>query len=67
MLSKVKIKQYQQLQFKKFRQKYGLFVVEGLKSVNELIQSKWPIESIVCSTSFEGKIESSDSIDLFLV
>jgi len=67
LLSKVKIKQYQQLQLKKFRQKYGLFVVEGLKSVNELIQSKWPIESIVCSTSFEGKIESSDSIDLFLV
>ena len=67
LLSKVKIKQYQQLQFKKFRQKYGLFVVEGLKSVNELIQSRWPIESIICSTSFEGKIESNDTIDLFLV
>jgi TrmH family RNA methyltransferase len=67
LLSKVKIKQYQQLQFKKFRQKYGLFVVEGLKSVNELIQTRWPIESIVCSTSFKGKIESIDSLDLFLV
>jgi TrmH family RNA methyltransferase len=67
LLSKVKIKQYQQLQFKKFRQKYGLFVVEGLKSVNELIQTRWPIESIVCSTSFKGKIESNDSLDLFLV
>ena len=67
LLSKVKIKQYQQLQFKKFRQKYGLFLVEGLKSVNELIQTRWPIESIVCSTSFKGKIESSDSLDLFLV
>ena len=67
MLSKVKIKQYQQLQFKKFRQKYGLFLVEGLKSVNELIQTRWPIESIVCSTSFKGKIESNDTLDLFLV
>ena len=67
LLSKVKIKQYQQLQFKKFRQKYGLFLVEGLKSVNELIQTRWPIESIVCSTSFKGKIESNDSLDLFLV
>ncbi len=67
LLSKVKIKQYQQLQFKKFRQKYGLFLVEGLKSVNELIQTRWPIESIVCSTNFKGKIESNDSLDLFLV
>ena len=67
LLSKVKIKQYQQLQFKKFRQKYGLFLVEGLKSVNELIQTRWPIESIVCSTSFKGKIESNDTLDLFLV
>ena len=39
LLSKVKIKQYQQLQSKKFRQNYSLFMVEGLKSVNELIQS----------------------------
>jgi TrmH family RNA methyltransferase len=67
LLSKVKIKQYQQLQSKKFRQKYGLFMVEGLKSVNELIQSKWPIESIICSNDFEGDIKSSNSIDLFLV
>lgn len=67
LLSKVKIKQYQQLHFKKFRQKYGLFMVEGLKSVNELIQSNWPIESIVCSTGFEGTIESQESNDIFLV
>lgn len=67
LLSKVKIKQYQQLHFKKFRQKYGLFMVEGLKSVNELIQSNWPIESIVCSTAFEGSIESQESNDIFLV
>ena len=31
-------------------------MVEGLKSVNELIQSKWPIESIICSNDFEGDI-----------
>jgi len=42
-------------------------MVEGLKSVNELIQSQWPIESIVCSTSFEGNIDSQDSNDIFLV
>ena len=50
--SKVKLKQYQQLHSKKFRQKYGLFLVEGLKSVNELSQSDWPVECIVCTSAF---------------
>jgi len=50
--SKVKLKQYQQLGSKKFRQKYGLFVVEGLKSVNELANSDWPMECILCTHAF---------------
>jgi TrmH family RNA methyltransferase len=50
--SKAKLKQYQQLQSKKFRQKYGLFVVEGLKSVNELAASDWPLETILCTPAF---------------
>jgi TrmH family RNA methyltransferase len=50
--SKAKLKQYQQLQSKKFRQKYGLFVVEGLKSINELAASDWPLETILCTPSF---------------
>ncbi len=52
MASKAKLKQYQQLQSKKFRQKYGLFVVEGLKSINELAASDWPLETILCTPSF---------------
>ena len=52
MLSKAKLKLYQQLTSKKFRQKYGLFVVEGLKSVNELTQSNWPVETILCTPAF---------------
>lgn len=52
MASKAKLKQYQQLQSKKFRQKYGLFVVEGLKSVNELAASDWPLETILCTPAF---------------
>ncbi len=52
MLSKAKIRQYQQLRSKKFRQKYGLFVVEGLKSVNELAASDWPVEIILCTPAF---------------
>jgi|TARA_B110000503_G_C7124914_1_gene404148 RNA methyltransferase, TrmH family len=50
--SKAKLKLYQQLNSKKFRQKYGLFVVEGLKSVNELTQSNWPVETILCTPAF---------------
>tara|TARA_B110000967_G_scaffold150053_1_gene153854 strand:+ start:126 stop:884 length:759 start_codon:yes stop_codon:yes gene_type:complete len=50
--SKSKLKQYQQLHSKKFRQKYGLFVVEGLKSVNELAASDWPLETILCTPAF---------------
>ena len=52
MPSKAKLKLYQQLNSKKFRQKYGLFVVEGLKSVNELTQSNWPVETILCTPAF---------------
>ncbi len=50
--SKAKLKLYQQLRSKKFRQKYGLFVVEGLKSVNELTHSSWPVETILCTPAF---------------
>ena len=50
--SKSKLKQYQQLHSKKFRQKYGLFLVEGLKSVNELAASDWPLETILCTPAF---------------
>ena len=49
LISKNKLKQYQQLHLKKFRQKYGLFVVEGLKSVNELLNSDFEVEHIVCT------------------
>ncbi|MFY0643097.1 MAG: RNA methyltransferase [Bacteroidia bacterium] len=50
MLSKNKLKQYHQLASKKFRQKYGLFVVEGLKSVRELVNSQWTVETILCTS-----------------
>lgn len=53
MLTKANLKKYQQLRLKKFRQKYGLFVVEGLKSVKELLNSDWPIETVICNDSFD--------------
>ncbi len=72
--SKAKLKQYQQLHSKKLRQKYGLFVVEGLKSVNELAASDWPLETILCTPTFLERygetidfafdLVSSDELDL---
>ncbi len=56
MLSKAKLKRYQQLGSKKFRQKYGLFVVEGLKSVNELAKTNWPVDCILSTLDFKGNI-----------
>lgn len=53
--SNSKLKQYQQLHSKKFRQKYGLFVVEGLKSVNEIANSNWQVETILCTADFLAK------------
>ena len=53
MLSKAKLKQYQQLSSKKFRQKYGLFIVEGLKSVQELLRSDLRVETILCTEDYD--------------
>jgi TrmH family RNA methyltransferase len=46
MLSKSEIRLIQQLSLKKFRQKYGLFLVEGDKLVRELLASSWKIHKI---------------------
>lgn len=61
MLTRANLKTYQQLRLKKFRQKYGLFVVEGLKSVNELLKSDWTVEHIICQENFNrSTIAKSD-------
>jgi RNA methyltransferase, TrmH family len=46
MLSASKIKLIQSLSKKKYRQKYNLFVVEGIKSIKEFSFSKFSIKSI---------------------
>lgn len=46
MLSQNKIKVIQSLDKKKFRQKYNLFVVEGIKNIKEFIKSAYNIEKI---------------------
>ena len=52
MLSKAKIKYIKSLQLKKHRDREGLFLVEGEKSVLELINSKFNIQAIFGTASF---------------
>lgn len=50
VLTKNELKKISSLQQRKFREEYGLFVVEGVKMVNELLQSDWEVQTI-CSTA----------------
>lgn len=46
--SKKKISEIRQLHQKKFREQNGLFIVEGTKSVMEVVQSDWEI-AMICA------------------
>jgi TrmH family RNA methyltransferase len=63
MISKNKIKYITSLQYKKFRQKYNKFIIEGHKSILDIVNSDYKIEEIYTS-NFEkfSSIESSHSI-----
>lgn len=52
MLSKQRQKYIQSLQLKKYRQEYQAFLVEGAKSVLELLESDFEIELVCCTTKF---------------
>lgn len=52
MLTKAKIKLIKSLHEKKYRNKYGLFIVEGEKSVKELLQSDFKIDHILTTKDF---------------
>jgi RNA methyltransferase, TrmH family len=52
MISKSWLKLIKSLQIKKFRVKEGLFIVEGAKSVLELVNSDYKIQTIFCTDSF---------------
>jgi TrmH family RNA methyltransferase len=47
MLSKSQIRTLTSLQQKKFRKDLGLFIVEGLKSVSEFLQSNYQVEQVI--------------------
>ena len=46
LISNNEIKKVKALQQKKFRDESGLFIVEGEKMVDELIQSGWKVENV---------------------
>ena len=52
MLTRNTLKLIKSLQQKKFRREHGLFVVEGGKSVQEVLASNWPVQSVYCTESY---------------
>jgi TrmH family RNA methyltransferase len=58
MLSKNQIKYINSLQQKKFRQEYQSFIVEGAKSVLELLRSDFEIENLFVTNDFYKENES---------
>ena len=59
MLSKNRIKYVNSLKIKKYRQLHQTFVVEGTKSVLELIDSDFEIEHILATTDFQQKYSTN--------
>ena len=52
MLTRNTLKLIKSLQQKKHRREHGLFVVEGGKSMQEVLASEWPVHSVYCSEHY---------------
>ena len=52
MPSQSQLKHLSSLKLSKFRQKYGQFVVEGRKAVEEVFHSRWKVLGIWCTEEF---------------
>ena len=59
MLSNNQIKLVRSLRQKKYRIEHGLFIAEGMKLVNELIQSDFELENLFCTEDYERVSENS--------
>lgn len=62
MLSKNKIKLITSLKQKKYRLQHGLFVVEGVKTIKELLQSKLELDTLYTTESFNIDAKSEEII-----
>ena len=55
-ISKNQLKLITSLSQKKYRQKHDLFIAEGIKVLNELLNSTFEIETLFCTDDFETTI-----------
>ena len=60
MLSKSQIKLITSLKQKKYRQQHGFFVVEGVKTIRELLQSNLELQKLYATASFN--IDAKDEV-----
>lgn len=60
-ISKNQLKTITSLSQKKYREKYSLFIAEGIKVVNELLESSFELSNLFSTESFETSV-SSDKI-----
>ena len=58
MIGKGKISSITRLHQKKFRDESGLFIVEGVKSVNDLLRSSFEVEEVLATEAWVGEHES---------
>ena len=62
MITRAEVKLYRSLQQKKFRQTHGLFLIEGRKTVSELLKSDYIIERII-GLEEDSKIPNIEFVD----
>jgi len=67
MLTKATAKFIKSLQLKKYRKQEQLFVVEGTKSVQEVLKSQFKVKIVVATQDFISKHKINDSIELITV
>ena len=58
MIGKGKISSITRLHQKKFRDESGLFIVEGIKSVDDLLHSSFEVEEVLATDTWVGEHES---------
>lgn len=58
MIGKNKISSITRLHQKKFRDESGLFIVEGIKSVDDLLRSSFEVEEVLATEAWVGEHES---------
>ena len=64
MLSKAKIKFIKSLQIKKYRKQEQSFIVEGAKSVRELLNSDFEVVTLVGTTGFLSTVKPKNHIEI---